>query len=224
MGFPESLWLKCFKHLYRNGQDILPTHGEKVRKTVICMDLKITTQPALIGIKTTPARLSIQQRKADVEMNTEHPKVEIRTEPIRVQIDQYECFAEAGLKNLFDLTLENAGYSYRQAMAGIERIARQGNEMADIHLNTNPIADQAEENAYELYVHEVNFDMIPKSRPKIDFVGGDLDIRVKEGGPNIKVQINKPIIRYHPGKVEIYLRQKHSVHIEYVGKKLDVFV
>jgi len=187
------------------------------------MDIRITTQPALIGIKTTPAKLFIQQRKADVQMHTELPKVEIRKEPIRIQIDQYACFAEAGLKNVFDLTGENAEYSYRQAMAGIERIVRQGNDLADIHLNTNPIADQAEENAYELYVHEGNFDIIPKSRPKIDFVGGDLDIRLKEGGTDMKVRVNKPIIQYQPGKVEIYLRQKNSIHIEYVGKRLDIF-
>ncbi len=190
---------------------------------VICMDLKITTKPALIGIETTPAKLSIQQPKADIQMNTQHPKVEIHTEPVQIQIDQYECFAEAGLKNYLDLTREGAQYGYQQAMAGLERIVRQGNELADVHLDTNPIADQAEENAYQLYMHDFNMDTIPKSRPKIDFVGGNVDIKAIEGNPNMQVKVNKPIVEYNPWKVDIYLRQKNSINIEYVGKKLDVF-
>lgn len=188
------------------------------------MDLKITTTPAQIGIKTTPARLEIQQPKADVALNIEHPRVEIDSEPIQVQIDQYQCFAEAGLKNFLDLTKEGAQIAKNKAMQGIERIVSQGNALAAIHQGGNPIADQAEENAFHLDDAEFNFDLIPKSRPKIDFIGGEVDIKVIEGKVNPKVKVNKPIVDYTRGKVEIYLKQKNSINIEYVGKKFNQII
>ncbi len=70
--------------------------------------LSITTTPALIGINTALAKIEIQQPGPDVTMHTEHPRVEIKNELPKVIIDQYEPFAEAGLKNFLDLTREMA--------------------------------------------------------------------------------------------------------------------
>ena len=186
------------------------------------MDLRITTTPALIGIDRTPRKLEIQQPKADMALNIEQARVEINTEPGQVQIDQSQCFAEAGLKDIFELTRDNADFARQKAMEGIARIVRQGNDLANIHLGGNPIADQAEENSVFWANREFNFDLIPKSRPKIDFTGGTVDIQVVEGKVNPQVKVNKPVINFTPGNVGIYLRQKNSIEIEYVGNKLDV--
>ncbi|MDK2919036.1 MAG: hypothetical protein PWQ37_1769 [Candidatus Petromonas sp.] len=183
--------------------------------------LKINTSPALIGINTTPGKMEITQPKADINMNTEHPRIEIHSEQVRVQIDQYQCFAEAGLKNYLDLTKETVQLAKQAAMQGIERIVRQGNELAAIENGLDPIPNQAEENAFELFKKEFNFDLIPKSRPKIDFKGGTVDIKVHEGKVNMDIKVNKPQINYTPGKVEIYLRQKNSIDIQYVGGNMD---
>ncbi|KXG76336.1 DUF6470 family protein [Thermotalea metallivorans] len=186
------------------------------------MNLRITTTPALIGIHTTKGSLEIQQPKADMELMIVHPKVEIHSQQIRVQIDQRQCFAEAGLKNILDMAIDTTAYAKQRVAEGIDRIVRQGNELASIHLNTNPIADQAEENSMVFGNHEFNFDIIPKSRPKIDFVGGNVDIQIIEGKVNSEVQVNRPMINYIRGNTEIYLRQKNSIHMEYMGNHLDV--
>jgi hypothetical protein len=185
------------------------------------MEIRINTTPALIGINRTPGKMEIQQPKADINMNTTLPKVEIHTEPVKVQIDQYPCRAEAGLKNYIDLTKDNASFSKQKAMEGIARIVRQGNEMATIQNNQDPIPQQADENAYHLFEKEFNFDLIPKSRPNIDFVGGAVDIKPIEGKVNMDVKVNKPIIQYQRGKVEVYLRQKNNLNIEWVGGKFN---
>ncbi|QXM07420.1 hypothetical protein KVH43_07105 [Crassaminicella indica] len=165
--------------------------------------------------------MSIQQPKADIKMTTKLPKVEIHTEPVKVQIDQYPCRAEIGFKNYIDLTKDTASFAKQKAMEGIARIVRQGNEMAAIQNKTDVIPEQAEENAYHLFDKEFNFDLIPKSRPKIDFIGGKVDIKPIEGKVNMDVGVNKPIIDYKMGKVDIYLRQKNSINIEYVGGRFN---
>lgn len=185
------------------------------------MHLRITTTPARIGMETTPGKLEIQQPKAEIGLKTEQGKIEIHSEPLRVQIDQYQCFAEAGLKNIWDMAIDTREYAKQKLKQGIDRIVRQGNELSDIHRNTNPLADQAEENSILWGGYELNYDVIPKSRPQIDFVGGKVDIQVTEGKVNFAVEVNKPTIHYSRGKVEIYLRQKNSIHMEYVGNQVD---
>ncbi|MBB6216414.1 hypothetical protein HNQ80_002514 [Anaerosolibacter carboniphilus] len=186
------------------------------------MDLRITSTPALIGINTIPWKVEIQQPKADVELNTQHPKVEIHSEQVQVQIDQSKCFSEAGLKPISELSKENADLGHQKVMEGIARRVRQGHELAAIHKGGNPIASHAAENAFHLDDKEFTFDLIPKSRPKIDFIGGTVDINVIEGKVDMEVQVNKPIIDFTRGKVEIYLRQRNSIQIEYVGNSLNV--
>ena len=185
------------------------------------MDLRITTTPALIGIDRTPGGFDMRQPKADMELNIEHPKVEIRTEHGQVRIDQSQCFSEAGLKSFSELTADNAAFARQKVMQTIEKIGRQGDELMAIEAKYDPIPGQAEENAFTWDDVVFNFDLIPKSRPKVDFVGGTVDIQVKEGRVNLQVQVNKPIINYTPTKLDIYLRQKNSINIEYVGSKFN---
>lgn len=183
--------------------------------------LKITTTPALIGINTTPAKIEIQQPKPEISMHTEHPRVEIKNELPKVIIDQYECFADAGLKNFLDLTKEAAQLGKQAALQGIERRVNQGNQMKDIHKDFNPIAQQADYNAFELFNKQFTFGTVPKSRPKIELKEGKPHIEFREGRVDFDVKLSKPIVNYSRGSVEIYLRQKNSIDIEYVGNKID---
>lgn len=186
------------------------------------MDLKISTTPSIIGINRTPGKLEMLQPKADMEIHTEHAKIEILTEQIRVQIDQRIPFAEAGLKNYLESTKEYAELGKRKAMEGISRIVDQGNAFIEIqNIEANPVAQQAEQNAFHWNDAEFNFDMIPKTRPQIDFIGGNVDIQIHEGKSNIKTQANMPKINYERGNIEIYLKQKNSIKIDFVGKGID---
>ncbi len=106
-------------------------------------------------------------------------------------------------------------------MKGIERRVSQGNQMIDIHKDFNPISQQADYNAFELFNKQFTFETMPKSRPKIELKEGKPHIEVHKGRVNFDVKVNKPIINYSRGSVEIYLRQKNSIDIQYVGKEVD---
>lgn len=185
------------------------------------MPFQIKSTPALIGIRTTPGKLNIRQKKADMELNIQHPKLEIRTQKPKIKIDQSAAWAERGLKNFLDLSRETAQLAKQAAAQGIERVVRQGNELAAIENETDPIPIQAEENAFELFKVDYNLGTMPKSGPDIQLIRGKVDTELHRGKVNLQVKVNKPEINYTRGKVDIYLRQKNSIDIRYVGDSFD---
>lgn len=181
--------------------------------------IRIQKTNALIGISTTPARIRITQPKADFEINQKQPKVNIKTEMGKIKIDQTQCFNEVGLKNNTALTEDMAENSRQAAAEGTARIVSEGNSMAAIENRVNAVAEIAAANSIQ--TADWNIDFIPKSRPKIDFVGGNVDITVDEGYVEVKSKPNPPIIEVEAGKVEVFLRQKPEIKFEYVGNNLD---
>lgn len=181
--------------------------------------IKITTTNAQIGIQSTPTKMSIRQPKADFDMQQKHPKILLETEPIQIRIDQSQCFAEAGLKSYSALTEEQAARAKQAALEGIGRIVSEGNTLAAIENKYDAIAEIAASNFIQ--VADWNIDFIPKSRPKIDFVGGNVDISVDEGTVELRAKQNNPIIDVEVGSVEISLIQRPSISFEYIGKEID---
>jgi hypothetical protein len=184
--------------------------------------LRITTTNALLGINSTPSKISIVQPKADFEMSIEHPILEIHTEQIKVQIDQQQCFNESGLKDFATLTRDNAAEAKQAVFEGIARRVGEGNRMADIKNSSDAIAEIAFSNSFTQHVFDIV--SMPKSRPQIDFIGGTVDITVHEGSVNINSNINMPIIDVQVGDVEIFSKQYPDVKIEYLRNKLDELV
>lgn len=105
-----------------------------------------------------------------LNIQTTYPKVYIDRKLPKVTIDQYECFAEAGLKNNADFSKEYVEYSKSKASEAIEQIVYEGDRMAMIE---NRMPDAIPEIAFENSIKEKdwNMNMIPESRPKIDIDG-----------------------------------------------------
>ncbi|MDF2520939.1 MAG: hypothetical protein K0R84_1567 [Clostridia bacterium] len=182
--------------------------------------LRITKTDALLGIKTTPAKVNISQPKADLEIHQKHAKVIIDTEPVQIRIDQSQCFSEAGLKNNRAFMEDNVQNARQEWLRGIGETVSEGNMMADIKGKGNAFAEIAFNNAVKKYDFNVKF--IPTSRPVIDFVGGNLDIQVDEGYVDIQARQNRPIYDVEVGGIEFYMLQNPELKIEYVGNELDV--
>lgn len=183
------------------------------------MGFQINTVKAQIGINTTKGEFSIRQPKGEQSITTEKTKLHIDSELPKVKIDQYQCFAEAGLKNYMDLTRENTQYATQKLQEAIQRYISDGDRMAMIG---NNMSDAIPELAYQNSMDkEKVFDIgtIPKSRPKIN-VTGRLDISWDIGKANIEYKVNKPQINITKNKVEIYLKQKPSIEINYVNEKI----
>ena len=182
------------------------------------MPLQINTTRGQIGIRTQNASQSIRNFHGEQKIETTMPKVKIKSEKPRVIIDQYQCFAEAGLKNNADLTKDMVEYAKMKHKQMIDTIVADGNRMANIKNGTPPaIPEIAEKNARGPE-KQFRFGPMPSSRPKIE-VEGSLDISWEMGKVNISYTPRKPQITYNPGKVEVYLKQKPSIDIQYVDTR-----
>lgn len=172
-----------------------------------------------LGIKTTNAKLYIEQPPADFRIEHKDSKLIMHTEQVQILIDQSACFSEEGLKSNMEL-LEQAKEMGRQAlMEGIARRAQEGRRMGNVGKNANAIAEIAFENSFDN--HEFGLATIPMSRPKFDVKGGTVDIQVDEGYVRIYASPNKPKIEVEPGKVEIYMIQYPQISFEYTGNSVD---
>ena len=183
--------------------------------------LQIEQQRAEIGIKQTPGQMLIQQPPPQVTMKTEPAQVHIDRELSKLYIDQSRAWAAYALippvtatKTIVDKVKE----IYPQIVA---KIAQDGDRMADIHLSGNVFAELAREWPRQL----TEFDIAgPASRLNVDlkFIPEQLEMHVEGGHFYYEVEPQKPRIEHVPARVDIYLRQRPYIKIEWVGQHVDV--
>lgn len=191
------------------------------------MAMEIRTSPAIINYETINARLEFQSETARLEFRQQHAKINIHTELPRVLIDQYECFASAGLKNMTDLTREIAERAKQHVLEYIGKTAGDGTRLAAIERRGNPIRDIVLRDAYP--IHEFGLDFIPKARPKIDVTGSQkFELEgSSEGYMDFVQETYTPAIlnlNYFPGKVEYSMKQYASIQIQYTGNNVDTAI
>ncbi len=193
------------------------------------MGLFIQTTPARISIETVDCKIERKSMMARLELKQKPPVVNIKTELPRVLIDQYECFAEEGLKNNYDLLKEQSDNAYRHVMEYIARVSQDGDAMAKIGNKANIMIDIAQRNS--VTTHEFGMVTVPMSRPKIDAVGGTVefdpepinDIGMRNGvtGTYIPAQAD---FNYTPGKVNTRVESYGSIEIKYTGNNVDSYI
>ncbi len=186
------------------------------------MLLVIESQSAQIGIKTQNAVVNRQTSLAKNSLKTEAPKLEIESTLPQIQIDQSQCFSESGLKNVFELTSENAAMSVQLMYQSIGRVAEQGNELTNIQNGGNTIAEQANYNAYGQFEKEFGMVTMPRSRPKISVREGTTTVNVTKGTVNNNLLEGKINSEYNPGKVNIYLIQERNLKMRFEPSQLDL--
>lgn len=184
------------------------------------MGLSIHTTPAALSIKTYPGSFNMQVVNAKLEIRQKQPEMRIKTEQPMVLIDQYQCFAEAGLKNNSDFMKEQANKGYSQIMKYTAKVAQNGDAMARIGHRANIMINIIKQESHKSY--DFNVTSMPKSRPRISMAGGTLDIQfVNRNGPGeingVSGTYTPGYIKYNytPSTVDIRVASYGSVNIEY---------
>lgn len=184
------------------------------------MQLRITNIHGQIGININDAVLSIRQPKADLEITTKPVELNIETKQVQIKIDQSQCFSEAGLKDVFELTDDFAQRGSEAALEAIGNITDEGNRMAMIETQADPFAEIGKDKALPPPA-DFNIALMPVSRPKIDFEGGlSFDPVITE--VEIRSQLNPPEISATYPSIDFYMIQKPEFRFEFVGNNLDI--
>lgn len=177
--------------------------------------IRLQSQSAKIAIRTTPAELSIEKGK--VEQSIQQPKadMQITTTPSKLTIDQSEAWAEMNMKGVARFTDDNNSFAMKEAMAGIARRARQGEQLMKIEDGGNPLASQAKENA-EGPQKQFALGWIPShGSVKIDYQPAKVNINVEARKPIIEATPVRPSVNYRPGSVETSISQYQSLQIDF---------
>ncbi|GAA4718680.1 DUF6470 family protein [Brevibacillus fulvus] len=184
--------------------------------------LRMDQTYAQLGLHIQKPVQEIQQPQADLNMKQEPAILTIRQPKGELSIDTTEARSNIDMRSPARRVKDIAAFGHRKAMEAIARISREGDQLAAIEKKGNPIADIAVQNSGIYEEQEI--------LAKGSLIGDGVEIHYEAKKPEINVQvrgfrmdpeIKKPILHYTPGKVEPYILQKNSLHIEVVGLHID---
>lgn len=178
---------------------------------------------AQLGINQRNATIEMRQPKADIHYNQSQPKIQIDKTKGKLEIDQTEAFADANLKHPFRNIKEWAEKAKQKILQSLSEKASEGDRLMKIEGQTKSVIPEIAKQESETPTKQVNIGFMPSSldRVKISYQPSEIKVRILTEDPKFDVKTNSPVIKYNPGDINIYLRQKASLKIQVVGATLD---
>lgn len=178
--------------------------------------IRMQSQMAQIRIEHTSGEQEIHQPQAEVSIHQPQAELSIHTTPSKLTIDQTEAWEDMNLKSIRQLVKQFAKEGVDHAEAGVARRSRKGDELMEIEVEGDPIAQQAGKNS-TTDQQEIGITFIP-SRFSVhtDYESADVQIDVTTHRPEINNKANKPDHRYQPGTVRTGMKQYQDLQIDVV--------
>lgn len=179
--------------------------------------IRLESQPAMIQMNSKIATQSIEQPTAGLDIQQPPAELHIERTPAKFTVDQSQAWADMDLKPISKRNEEFAQNGYQDWLDGIARRAEEGDRMMRIEEHGNPIPSIAKENSM-LPTYEFNFGLVPSPfSVKTYYEPSKLDIQWDTKKPTINVKVNKPIIEYNPGHVDVSMKQYQSLKIDFTN-------
>lgn len=179
--------------------------------------IRLESQPALISLQTKNAVAHLQQPKAELDIQQPPAEMTINRTPSQLTIDQTAAREAIDLKTIRRRMEEHADNGYQGVLEGIARRKQEGDDLMRIEDGGNPIPVHAKQNS-ERPENQFNLGFVPPLfSVKINYEPTKLDIHWQTNQVINNSRANKPTLEYEPGKVDVGLRQKESLNIDYVN-------
>ena len=179
--------------------------------------IQITTIPINIEIKITNAKFDYpEDRQPKVNITTKNGGYVMEAEPLKVNIDTYEARKSLGYGNMTDADMlaQKAQEGWSIAFQGTAKVASEGNQLAR-GMTASEIAIQ---NARAGATVQTIMEFLPKEGANITFDEGKLSIDYQMGSQEFDWDIvNQLPMEFVPGSVELIVRDRPRVEIEYIG-------
>lgn len=178
---------------------------------------------AQLGIQQKNASIKIRQPKAELNYNQPQPSMEIHKSPSKLEIDQTEAFADANLKHPFRNIKEWTERAKQKILQSLAEKANEGDRLMKIEGRSESVIPEIAKQKSETPPKQFNIGFMPSSTDKVKFTYQPSEIKIIMNTKPItfNVKTNGPMINYHPGDFNIYLKQKASLKIQAVGATLD---
>lgn len=177
--------------------------------------IRLQSTFAQIGLTIDKPVQHIEQPQA--ELTIEQPPAELSIERTRgkLTIDQSEAWEEMDLKSVFRRTEEFAEKGYEAWLAGMARVAQQGDELMRIENGGDPLTTQAEVNSVD-EPFEFNIGWIPSPLSvRFHYESSHLTFEWKQRQPVIQATQQKPTHNYIPGKVNVYVARDNELSVDF---------
>nr|WP_042350839.1 DUF6470 family protein [Bacillus massiliigorillae] len=179
--------------------------------------IRMQSQQALISLQTRNAIMEQQQPAAQLDIQQPPAEMTIDRTPSKLTIDQSAAREAIDLKSIAKRIEEFAENGRQDWLQGIARRTQEGEELLKIENGGNPIANQAKQ-VSERSEKQFNIGFVPPLfSVKLHYEPTKLDINWNVNKVINNTKINKPTLDYTPGEVEVGLRQKESLQIDYVN-------
>ncbi|MBN6186960.1 hypothetical protein JQN58_08190 [Aneurinibacillus sp. BA2021] len=159
------------------------------------------------------AELSIHQQPAEMVLH--------RT-PSRLTIDQSQCWADMDMKHIFRRNSEYAAAGQQQALAYIEKVTLEGEQLGAIEQGGNTIRGLAMDHRF-LPEHRFTYGNVPGNFSlRMDFTPGELGMEWNTGGTTVDVHTTPFQHRYEKGKITYRMQKKNELHFQMVGGRVNL--
>ena len=184
--------------------------------------LRITTIPISIEIKITKAKLELpEDRQPKVNITTKNGGFVMEAEPLKINIDTYEARKSLGLGHMTDgdMLAQKAQEGFSLAFQGTARVASNGDALA----RGASASELALQKARAGATMQTIMEFLPKEGADITFDEGKLNIDYQLGSQDFDWEtMARMPMEFIPGSVELIVRDRPRVEIEYLGEPIYV--
>lgn len=174
----------------------------------------IDQQRALIGVKTTNAKVSVSTPRPKMRLKNDLPKMEVEYKDPEFKLDWARVRAESGLMNPVDKTIEIAHETRQQVLEYTAEVAQEGNYIGKPELGGNRVAQVERQRSLKDGDTSINLGSMPKSMPNVEWDPASLNI--SWSNTNLQIEWDSeymPTFSVEPHSVEIFLRNKPYIKI-----------
>lgn len=179
--------------------------------------ISIHTAPAKLGVEISRGSMRLEQGHAGMTLEQPQAVMRVQNPSGHLQIDNSAVRQELGVGSELVTARERVAASIRTAQQGIARRAQEGDRMMRKPQVVGTIAKET--NLRSAHV-ETNVGLTPRSQPDITYLGNpNPSIDVTPQAPRFQITPHPPRLEATPSAIEVYLKQRDSVKIEYIGPR-----
>lgn len=181
--------------------------------------IKITSIPIAIELKVNNARLEYQNSTAELEVSRNSGGLKIKSHPIKVNIDTFEARNSVSPTPRRSVA-QAADKGKQSAYEATAKMAKEGQLLLNAKLGDDVFKQIAKQSTQ--IPTDFGLAFTPKAPPEITWSKPDLTIQYQMDKLNFDWKVGKGDFEFIPGNIEISIKQRPDVIIEYIGGPIYV--
>ncbi len=183
--------------------------------------IQIIQQPTILGMDSSRAELSIRQPRGELYIETSRAKMDMQQPRPELEINQHEAWRAYNGGTALEMNRQIYSELPALFLEGLAKRVEQGNRLANFHLQGNSIA--------EVYGQDWQRDPFVEYRAPASYDNVSIhvtphrpEINIEPVEPEISARMHQPEIEYHPGNLNVYVKQYAS--IQFIPPTIDLIM